>query len=163
MSEPNLSMTLDDDLPRTVRRERDAREREAREREARDRDARERAQRDREMSTGPGMGPPMGSGMGPSIGPAPASLAPHQPMQAPSPMRMDHHDDADLPAPPATVTAFDVPFLNLMMFFLKAVVAGIPALLLLGAVMWGVGQALQTFFPALLKLKILIYVPQIAG
>lgn len=140
MPEPNLSMAVDDDLPRTVRRERDAREREAREREAR-----ERAQREREM--GPSMGPAMGA--------APAAFAP-QPH--PAPMRMDH-DDFDLPAPPATVTALDIPFLKLMMFLLKAVIAGIPALLLLGAIMWGIGQALQTFFPALLKLKIMIYVP----
>jgi hypothetical protein len=34
MSEPTFSMTADDDLPRTIRRERDAREREARERHA---------------------------------------------------------------------------------------------------------------------------------
>lgn len=142
MPEPSLSMTVDDDLPRTVRRERDAREREAREREAR-----ERAQRERDM------GPSMGS----SMGPAPSSMG-AQPMPGPSPMRMDH-DDYDLPAPPATVTAFDVPFLKLMMFMLKLVVAGIPALLLLGAIMWGMGHALQTFFPALLKLKIMIYVP----
>ena len=32
-------MTADDDLPRTIRRERDARERQAREREAREREA----------------------------------------------------------------------------------------------------------------------------
>jgi hypothetical protein len=38
MPEPTFSMTADDDLPRTIRRERDAqREREAREREARER------------------------------------------------------------------------------------------------------------------------------
>ena len=42
MPEPTFSMTADDDLPRTIRRERDAREREAREREARERQARER-------------------------------------------------------------------------------------------------------------------------
>lgn len=142
MPEPSLSMAVDDDLPRTVRRERDAREREAREREAR-----ERAQREREM------GPSMGGGMGPGMGPAPASLGPQ-----PAPMRMDS-DDFDLPAPPATVTALDIPFLKLMLFLIKAVLAGIPALLLLGAIMWGMGHALQTFFPALLKLKIMIYVP----
>ena len=39
MPEPTFSMTADDDLPRTIRRERDARERQAREREAREREA----------------------------------------------------------------------------------------------------------------------------
>lgn len=160
MADQSLSMTVDDDLPRTVRRERDAREREAREREAREREARDRDQRERaarEREAGGSGG--NSAGMGPSLGPAPASMAPSS-MQAPHPMRMEH-DDIDLPAPPATVTAFDVPFVNLMFFFLKAVVAGIPALLLLGVVLWGFGHVLQTFFPALLKLKILIYVPQL--
>lgn len=39
MPEPTFSMTADDDLPRTIRREREARDREAREREARERQA----------------------------------------------------------------------------------------------------------------------------
>ena len=43
MPEPTFSMTADDDLPRTIRREREAREREAREREARERQAAARA------------------------------------------------------------------------------------------------------------------------
>jgi len=167
MSDQSLSMTIDDDLPRTVRRERDAREREAREREARERDVREREARERdtrdrgyrEREMGPAYAPAHGPGMSPTIGPAPASMAPSS-MHAPHPHRMDQ-DDVDLPAPPATVTAFDVPFTNLMVFFLKAVLAGIPALLLLGAIMWGIGHVLQTFFPALLKLKIMIYVPQL--
>lgn len=166
MPDPSLSMTLDDDLPRTVRRERDAREREAREREARDRAARERealdrAPREASANLGPSFGPGPTSGLSAGMGPATASMAhPHAQSsgQAPQPMRMEH-DDADLPAPPATVTAFDVPFLNLMFFFLKAVIAGIPALLLIGAILWGFGHVLQTFFPALLKLKIMIYVP----
>src|SRR5262245_64580593 len=43
MPEPTFSMTVDDDLPRTIRRERDAqREREARERETREREAQAR-------------------------------------------------------------------------------------------------------------------------
>ena len=186
MPDPSLSMsmTLDDDLPRTVRRERDARERAAREREARERAARDREARDREArdrvarerdmrdresverghrerehatSFGPATGTGQASGPGPS---AASSAHLGSTMHAPHPMRMDH-DDADLPAPPATVTAFDVPFTNLMFFFLKAVIAGIPALLLIGAILWGFGHVLQTFFPALLKLKIMIYVPQL--
>lgn len=181
MPDPSLSMSmaLDDDLPRTVRRERDAREREARERDAREREARDRVMREREAreaseraarererereaaSPAPSFGPASGAALGAAMGPATASMPhPHSGMHGPQPMRMDH-DDADLPAPPATVTAFDVPFVNLMFFFLKAVLAGIPALLLICAFMWGVGHVLQTFFPALLKLKIMIYVPQL--
>ena len=75
-------------------------------------------------------------------------------------MRGMDADDYDLPAPPATVTAFDVPFGRLALFMIKVVLAGIPALLLLGAILWGFGHILQTFFPALLKLKITIFVPQ---
>lgn len=117
MPEPTLSMTMDDDLPRTLRRERDARERAARERE------------------GPGAQP------------------------NPMPMHMEH-DDYDQPAPAATVTNFDVPFGKLVLFLIKVVLAGIPALLLLTVLLWGFGHALQTFFPALLKMKIMIYMPQ---
>lgn len=116
MVEPTFSMTADDDLPRTIRREREAR---AREREARERQAA-------------------------------ASSAP----------AVDHDGPYELPAPAATVTAIDVPFARLMAFFLKAVLAAIPALLLLTVLLWLLGQGLQTFFPQLLKLKILIYMPQ---
>ena len=63
-------------------------------------------------------------------------------------------------APAATVTDFDVPFAKLVGFFLKAVLAGIPALFLLTTLLWLLGQGLQTFFPQLLKLKVLIYLPQ---
>jgi hypothetical protein len=47
-----------------------------------------------------------------------------------------------------------------MMFFIKAVFAAIPALLLLTVLLWLFGQGLQSAFPQLLKMKILIYVPQ---
>jgi hypothetical protein len=119
MAEPTFSMTADDDMPRTIRREREAREREAREREARE-----------------------------SL-PGPASV--------PS---IDRDGPYDLPSPAATVTAIDVPFGRLMAFFLKAVFAAIPALVVLTVLLWLFGQGLQTFFPQLLKLKILIYMPQ---
>ena len=122
MPEPSLSMTMDnDDLPRTLRRERDARERAAREREA----------------------PPMGS-------------QPPQPM----PLHAARDDDYDLPAPAATVTSFEVPFVKLMLFLIKVVLAGIPALVLLTAILWGLGVALKTFLPWLVHMKITIFVPQ---
>ena len=126
MSEPTFSMTADDDLPRTIRREREAREREAR--EAREREARERS------------GPP-------------------------SVPIVERESSFLAPAPAATVTDFDVPFLKLMMFFVKAVFAAIPALIVLTAVLWLFGQGLQTLVPQLLKMKIdvQIYSPQSAA
>lgn len=60
----------------------------------------------------------------------------------------------------AVVTAFKVPFFRLMLFFLKAVLAAIPAILLLGAIIWGLGHVLMTFFPWLVKVQILIQVPK---
>ena len=121
MPEPTFSMTADDDLPRTIRRERDAREREAREREARERDARER--------------------------------------QAPAPV-LHGGDELEMrTAPAATVVDFDVPLAKLAMFFVRAVFAAIPALLVLMALLWVFGHTLQMFFPQLLKMKILIYMP----
>jgi hypothetical protein len=111
MSESQLSLAADDDLPRTLRREREAREREAR-----------------------GISPP---------------LSMHQ-----------REIFAASSAPSATVTDFDVPFVRLAGFFLKAVLAGIPALVLLTILLWLFGHALQSYFPQLLKMKILIYMPQ---
>ena len=122
MPEPTFSMTADDDLPRTIRREREA-QREAREREAHEREARER-------------------------------LA-----AAPAPQR-NSEIEFDVPPPQAaTVVDFDVPLTKLARFFLKAVFAAIPALLVLLAMLWVFGQTLQMFFPQLLKMKILIYMP----
>jgi hypothetical protein len=62
-------------------------------------------------------------------------------------------------APPATVTRIDVPFMRLMFFFLKAVVAAIPALILLTAILWAGGQLLEKFYPDIIKMKILISFP----
>ena len=121
MLEPTLSLAADDDLPRTIRREREARERQAREREA--------------------------------------AAA----MSVPS---IDHYGDyGALASPPTTVTAIDVPFIGLMTFFIKAVFAAIPALIVLTVLLWLFGQGLQSFFPQLLKMKIdvQIYAPQSAA
>ena len=65
---------------------------------------------------------------------------------------------ADMPYP-ASVRRFDVPFLHLVMFFLKAVLAAIPALILLTAILWVAGSALQSFLPDLVKMKVLISFP----
>jgi hypothetical protein len=117
MPEPMFAMTADDedDLPRTIRRERDAREREARERRS----------------------------------------------AAPAPM-LDRRGEPDFALPPAnaaTVVDFDVPFPKLAMFFVRAVFAAVPALVILLAILWAVGHTLQLFLPQLLKMKILIYMP----
>jgi len=108
-----------DDLPRTLRREREAREREARERQARERAA--------AMSAG---------------------YQPFVPLVG------------DVPIPPAgTVTRFDLPFLHLMVFFLKAVFAAVPALLVLCAMVWGAAHAVLALYPELVKMQILILFP----
>ena len=67
--------------------------------------------------------------------------------------------DFRLPAPAATVTAFDVPFGKLMMFFIKAVFAAIPALLLLTPAL-AVRPGPAVGVPAAAQMKILIYAPQ---
>ena len=115
MPEPSFSLAVDDDLPRTIRREREARQRETREREEREKAIVE-AER--------------------------AEAAQYA------------------PAPGATVVDFEVPFAKLMFFFMKAVFAAVPALIVLTAMLWLFGHGLETLFPQLLKLKIMIYVPQ---
>ena len=122
MTDTNFTLSADadlDDLPRTLRREHEAR---AREREARKR----------------------------------GSLADSVPFS-------DRQDSetatADVPAPAATLTGFDVPFMRLVAFYLKSVVAAIPALILLTVILYFMGQALQGFFPELVKMKIMITFP----
>src|SRR4051812_31817666 len=106
MPEPTFSMTADDDLPRTIRREREARERQA------------------------------------------AASVPV--------LQGEGEGEFEVRAPAATVVDFDVPLSKLAMFFVRAVFAAIPALLVLMALLWVLGHTLQTFFPQLLKMKILI-------
>jgi hypothetical protein len=99
----------------------------------REREAREREAREREAAA------PVAPLM--AMDRAPAAVAPYEDLA------------------PAAVRRFDVPFLHLMTFFLKAVLAAIPALILLGAILWLSGHLLQTFFPQLIKMKILISFP----
>ena len=108
MAEPAFSHQ-DDDLPRTLRRERDARQRNA------------------QAAAQPAYG---------AAGRGSASL--------------------DLPGDGVTVTRFDVPFFRLMFFMIKCVLASIPALLLLGGLLYGTGEVLKRFFPWLLKMEILV-------
>jgi len=128
MSNTHLAMSADggpDDLPRTLRREREAREREAREREARER------------------GGSLGAG------------APVTHYQAESHVH-DWHDEAQ----PTVVTAFKVPFFRLMLFFIKAVFAAVPALIILGALLWGGGYVLKSYMPWLVQMEVVIKVPR---
>jgi hypothetical protein len=118
VTEANLSMMIDDvvdDLPRTFRRERDARERAKREEEERKRAATLTFSPDTARYDGEGV--------------------------------------------PAVVTRFDVPFGRLMLFYIKAVFAAIPALILLGGLLWLAGDVLRTLFPWLIKMQILIRFP----
>jgi hypothetical protein len=140
MLEPRLTVPDGgpDDLPRTVLRAREARERQlrerqAREREERDHEARERTRRDRA---------------------ADIALAP--PSFLTRPIASQPGVDGLVPT---SVHALDVPFGRLALFLIKAVVAGIPALLLLATLLWLFGQALQTYLPQLVKMQILIQFP----
>lgn len=123
MSDGNISLggAPADDLPRTFRREREARERAAR------------------ASSPPTMdrGGPMDRHSVDHDGPA-------------------HFAQWDTPTPPvpAIVRAIDVPFFRLVLFFLKAAVAAIPALILLTAIMFAGGQALKHYFPGLRHFEI---------
>lgn len=121
-----------DDLPRTLRRERESRERAAREQAARE-------------QGGPSM-PQTGWDRG---GQTPAV----QPSYGQEP------EPGTDPPPGATVRRIKVPFFSLMGFFIKAVFAAVPALLILIAMLYGLGMILQAYFPQLIKMKILITFP----
>lgn len=125
MAEPHFAN--DDDLPRTLRRERDAREREAREREA-------------QMA-------------GYAAQPGAAQQAYAAPDYA--------ADSANLfgSGGSGTVTRLEIPFRHLVWFFLKAVIAAIPALVLLTAILIAGGKALQNFVPNLRVFEIIVRTP----
>ena len=127
-----MGAAMADDLPRTLRREREARER---------------------------AGQPL-----PVTSPQTATpaTAPHMALGA----HGAHGGSVPDPALPegvamsgTTVTDIRVPFLRLMMFCFKLVFAAIPALILLGALLWLAGHLLMLYAPWLVKLQILIRVP----
>jgi hypothetical protein len=132
MTDANFPLTADsdfDDLPRTLRREKEARARAARE-------AKERHERS-------------GRAMDASYVDPPSYLA--------------HARGApvlygDEPVP-AVVRRFDVPFFRLVFFFLKAALAAIPALMLLGVILYFAGKGLETYYPDLIRMKIMIVFP----
>ncbi|HRN83505.1 MAG TPA: hypothetical protein PK857_01690 [Hyphomicrobium sp.] len=133
MTDANFALTADsdfDDLPRTLRRERALRAKEARERKARE-------ERERDGPSFDAFGDP------------PPYLA-----RAFAPP-VAYGDDPF----PASVHRFDVPFIKLAAFFLKAVIAAIPALILLGILLYFAGKGLEAYFPDLVRMKILISFP----
>ncbi len=131
MTDVNFPLMADsdfDDLPRTLRREKEARAREAR-------DARERREREKRS-------------MDASLGDPPSYLAR---VRAPA----AYGDDPI----PAAVQRFNVPFTHLVFFFLKAVLAAIPALILLGVILYYAGKGLEAYYPDLVRMKIMITFP----
>ena len=141
MPEPQLSMgatSAEDDLPRTFRRDKEARERAAREAESR------ASQRTSGLSHGPGLD--QGRAAAHNYQSATADLA-----STPEFAERVIADNGKV-----TVGAFDVPFLHLVRFFVKAVFAAIPALIMLWVVLWGFGQLAQKFMPWLVKVRILV-------
>ena len=109
-----------EDLPRTLRREKEARERAAREREAKAR----------------------------------AATLTHDFGAADA-----RSEQAAIEAGGATVSRFEVSFAHLMMFFIKAVFAAIPALIILSALLWLGGNVVKAIFPQLIHMQILITFP----
>lgn len=73
------------------------------------------------------------------------------------PYRSQEYSEEELV--PAVVQQLDLSFFHMMGFFIKAVLAAVPALILLGAIVWGAGEILQNFFPWLVKMKIVILFP----
>jgi hypothetical protein len=126
VAEPNFAAIAEaDDLPRTLRREREARERAKREEETRKRNATLTHDYDANQRSMAAEGPARG--------------------------RL---------AAAGIVTGFDVPFFHLMRFFIKAVFSAIPALIILGVLLWFAGAALKHTYPGLVHTEVIIRVPR---
>jgi hypothetical protein len=116
-----------DDLPRTFRRERDA------QREQRERESRERAAAEQAFAPTPE----------PAFGPEPGFDA------------YAAHAYA-VPGEPGVVTALKIPFFRLVFFFIKAVFAAIPALILMGIMLWAAGEVLRAYRPDLIQWQLVV-------
>jgi hypothetical protein len=126
VAEPNFAAIAEaDDLPRTLRREREARERAKREEETRKRNGTLTHDYDANQRSAVADLPAHGHGFAGGV-----------------------------------VTGFDVPFFHLMRFFIKAVFAAIPALIILGVLLWCAGAALKHFYPGLVHTEVIIRVPR---
>ena len=117
-----------DDLPRTLRRERDARARDALARDRHDQETHER------QAPAPG---PLSASYGSSVLPSAQGMS------------------------PVVITDFKVSIWRLSVFFIKCVLAAIPALILLGVLLYAVGEILEIFFPWLVKMQILVHFPKV--
>ena len=60
----------------------------------------------------------------------------------------------------AVVTDIKIPFWRLVVLLMKVALACIPALLIVAVLLWGVAEVVGALFPNLVKMKILIQVPQ---
>lgn len=126
VSSIDFPLTADEgaeDLPRTLRREKEARERASRDREAKAR----------------------------------AATLTHD--FGASDARDDRRAFADGGGAGTTVSRFEVSFWHLMMFSIKAVLAAVPALILLGVLLWFAGAMLKAYYPELIHMQILITFP----
>ena len=70
------------------------------------------------------------------------------------------HQPRRLVGEPPGEGLLQIDFLRLMAFFIKAVFAAIPAILILAVLLWLGGQALATFFPQLPRMQIFIHFPK---
>ena len=130
MAEPQYAS--DDDLPRTLRRERDARER-------------EREAREREAQAG--------------VHAYSSEAAPADTSQARGAYAGYAPDAYGAPMFSGTVNRFEVPFQHLVWFFIKCVFAAIPALILLTVLLFAGGKALQFFAPSFRLFEIVVRTP----
>lgn len=127
-----------DDLPRTLRRARE--------------------QQQREQAAQPPAAPAAFTREAPRDRGSVVPAAPYSVPEPVNPYDMPTSNGFDDPAK-AVVTRIKVPFFSLMGFFIKAVFAAIPALLILIGLFYGLGIVLQTWFPELIKMKIVISFP----
>lgn len=134
-----------DDLPRTFRRERELRERALREQKAREQGH-------------SGLGDAGGSWRDEPRAAAAGGfdLAPPQPGNPYDGPRASSAGELT----DAAVRRIRVPFFSLMGFFIKAVFAAVPALLILLAMLYGLGMVLEAYFPWIIRMKILVTFPQ---
>ena len=94
--------------------------------------------------------------------PSPSTMSSDtRPAAAPEPLGAPY---PDMPRPAGrakgvTVRHLDVPFVHLTLFFLKAVLAAIPALVVLGGLLWTAGALLKLYFPWIIQTEILIRFP----
>ena len=83
-----------------------------------------------------------------------------EPMHAPSATPRSMGGSGPLTGDAGVVTDIKIPFWRLVVFLMKVALACIPALLIVAMILWGVAEVAGALFPNLVKMKILIQVPQ---